>query len=193
MDMRSVVATVLFGIHVQNHAQKRRYSSHKSSFLSFNYATLLYASCGCCHPPLADLSVSRAADPGSTCTREYGKDQARHRGGFARPSTEHPNYSKKPLQIARAGFGIFGRAWTLLSHTHRDRNRINKATLQQRLSRRSSPDQYQRICGRCDRRRHRTPVSHSLPSLSKETSCGHEADERLARSLVSKDTPCQIA
>jgi hypothetical protein len=26
------------------------------------------------------------------------------RGGFARPSTEHPNYSKKPLQIARAGF-----------------------------------------------------------------------------------------
>ena len=106
MDMRSVVATVLFGVHVLNHAQKRRYSSHKSSFLSFNYATLLYASCGCCHPPLADLSVSRAAGPGPPCAREYGKDQARHRSGSARPSTEQVDYSKMPLQIAMAGFSV---------------------------------------------------------------------------------------
>ena len=33
-----------------------------------------------------------------------GKSNARHRGGFARPSTEHVDYSKMPLQIARAGF-----------------------------------------------------------------------------------------
>ena len=30
-----------------------------------------------------------------------GKSNARHRGRCACPSTEHPNYSKKPLQIAR--------------------------------------------------------------------------------------------
>ena len=29
MNMRSVVATVLFRIHVQNHTQKCRYTSHK--------------------------------------------------------------------------------------------------------------------------------------------------------------------
>ena len=33
-----------------------------------------------------------------------GKSNARYRGRFAYPSTEHVNYSKKPLQTARAGF-----------------------------------------------------------------------------------------
>ena len=154
-------------------------------------AKLLYAVAyvdGCCHPPLADSVFRVPPVPGRHAPGSMEKIKL---------SRGHPQDTRiiphrASIWQARC-FEIFGRVWMLLSaHTHRDRNRINKATLQQRLSRRSSQDQYQRICGRCDRRRHRTPVSHSLPSLSKETSCGHEADERLARSLVSKDTPCQI-
>ena len=56
-----------------------------------------------------------AAGPGPSCAREYGKDHARHRGGFARPSTEQVNYSKMPLQIARAGFGISGAPGMILT------------------------------------------------------------------------------
>ena len=36
-----------------------------------------------------------------------GKSNARYRGSFAHPSTEQVNYSKMPLQIARAGFRNF--------------------------------------------------------------------------------------
>ena len=52
-------------------------------------------------PALGGLRVLRAAGPGPSYAREYVKDHARHRGGFARPSTEQVNYSKMPLQIAR--------------------------------------------------------------------------------------------
>ena len=55
-------------------------------------------------PALGGLRVLRAAGPGPSCAREYGKDHARHRGRCARPSTEQVNYSKMPLQIARVGF-----------------------------------------------------------------------------------------
>ena len=49
-------------------------------------------------PALGGLRVLRAAGPELPCTREYGKDQARYRGGSARPSTEHVNYSKSPCK-----------------------------------------------------------------------------------------------
>ena len=51
--------------------------------------------------PEADDSGARGA-PALPFPR--GKSNTRPRGGFARPSTEQMDYSKKPLQAARAGF-----------------------------------------------------------------------------------------
>ena len=75
--------------------------------------------------------LPRAAGPGPSCAREYGKDQARHHGGFARPSTERMNYSKMPLQIARAGFGISGapRLSTASHRSSRTASRTRASTL----------------------------------------------------------------
>ena len=54
-------------------------------------------------PALGGPRVLRAAVPGPSSAREYRKDQARHRGDFARPSTEHVNYSKKNLANRKGG------------------------------------------------------------------------------------------
>ena len=57
---------------------------------------------GCCHPPLADFSVPRAAGPGPSCAREYGKDQY-----VMRSPARQENYNTPPLQMASAGFWKF--------------------------------------------------------------------------------------
>jgi len=85
---------------------------------------------GCCRPPLAG-SAFACRRSRAVSAREYGKDQARHRGGFAHPSTEQVNYSKMPLQIARVGFGISGapRRRTASHRSSRTASRTRASTL----------------------------------------------------------------
>ena len=52
---------------------------------------------------LGGLKLSRAAGPGPSSAREYGKDQF-----VMQFPARHLNYTTPPLQMASAGFGNFG-------------------------------------------------------------------------------------
>ena len=50
-------------------------------------------------PALGGLRVSRAAGPGPSCAREYGKDQI-----VMRFPARHENYTTPRFEMASAGF-----------------------------------------------------------------------------------------
>ena len=90
---------------VDGHATHHRISPHSVKISGF-LLKLLYAVAyvgGCCHPPLAD-SAFACRRSRATLRPGVWKRSCPASRRFARPSTEQVNYSKKPLQIARAGF-----------------------------------------------------------------------------------------
>ena len=66
-----------------------------------------------------------------------GKSNARHRGSFARPSTEHPNYSKSPCKRQERDFENFGGLFILQYWRRRD-NHLQCFQLHKAESRRST-------------------------------------------------------